>query len=141
MAGIRRVPIATTVAALDPEMAANNMQLRTAVMPSPPGSPPTTALAASVSRRNASASAAASAEFAYLCVPTPQGDDGSADLTYVRQAAADIGPTPEQLNQDLESRGITVEADAEVGLRLRHRRLRAARLAAALRRSRSPPAA
>ncbi len=31
------------------------------------------------------------AEFVFLCVQTPQGDDGSADLTYVRQAAADIG--------------------------------------------------
>jgi UDPglucose 6-dehydrogenase len=31
-------------------------------------------------------------EFVFLCVQTPQGDDGSADLTYVRQAAADIGP-------------------------------------------------
>jgi UDPglucose 6-dehydrogenase len=32
------------------------------------------------------------AEFVFLCVQTPQGDDGSADLTFVRQAAADIGP-------------------------------------------------
>ena len=31
-------------------------------------------------------------EFAYLCVPTPQGADGSADLTYLRAAAAEIGP-------------------------------------------------
>ena len=31
------------------------------------------------------------AEFVFLCVQTPQGDDGSADLTYVRQAASDIG--------------------------------------------------
>jgi UDPglucose 6-dehydrogenase len=31
-------------------------------------------------------------EFAYLCVQTPQGDDGSADLTYLQQAAAEIGP-------------------------------------------------
>ncbi|MDQ3978269.1 MAG: UDP-glucose/GDP-mannose dehydrogenase family protein [Actinomycetota bacterium] len=38
------------------------------------------------------ANAAASCEFAYLCVPTPQGPDGSADLTYLRQAAAEIGP-------------------------------------------------
>ncbi len=36
--------------------------------------------------------AVAGAEFVFLCVPTPQGDDGSADLSYVRQAAIDIGP-------------------------------------------------
>src|SRR5918996_1117233 len=38
------------------------------------------------------ASAARAAEFAYLCVPTPQGDDGSADLTYIEAAAREIGP-------------------------------------------------
>jgi UDPglucose 6-dehydrogenase len=31
-------------------------------------------------------------EFVYLCVPTPQGADGSADLSYVEAAAAEIGP-------------------------------------------------
>jgi UDPglucose 6-dehydrogenase len=31
-------------------------------------------------------------EFAYLCVPTPQSDDGSADLSYIEAAAAEIGP-------------------------------------------------
>ena len=38
------------------------------------------------------ARAAAAAEFAYLCVPTPQGDDGSADLSYIESAAREIGP-------------------------------------------------
>jgi UDPglucose 6-dehydrogenase len=38
------------------------------------------------------AAAARTAEFAYLCVPTPQGDDGSADLSYIESAARDIGP-------------------------------------------------
>ncbi|MGI9034348.1 MAG: UDP-glucose dehydrogenase family protein [Acidimicrobiales bacterium] len=38
------------------------------------------------------AGAAAGCEIAYLCVPTPQSDDGSADLSYLRQAAAEIGP-------------------------------------------------
>ncbi len=33
------------------------------------------------------------AEFHYLCVPTPQGADGSADLSYLEAAAAEIGPT------------------------------------------------
>ena len=32
------------------------------------------------------ATAAADCEFAYLCVPTPQGDDGSADLSYIEAA-------------------------------------------------------
>jgi UDPglucose 6-dehydrogenase len=36
--------------------------------------------------------AARQCEFAYLCVPTPQGDDGSADLSYIQAAAAEIGP-------------------------------------------------
>ena len=31
-------------------------------------------------------------EFVYLCVPTPQGEDGSADLSYIRAAAAEIAP-------------------------------------------------
>jgi UDPglucose 6-dehydrogenase len=31
-------------------------------------------------------------EFAYLCVQTPQGLDGSADLTYIQDAAREIGP-------------------------------------------------
>ena len=38
------------------------------------------------------ANAASDCEFAYLCVPTPQGDDGSADLTYVEAAASEIAP-------------------------------------------------
>jgi UDPglucose 6-dehydrogenase len=33
-----------------------------------------------------------SADVVFLCVPTPQDDDGSADLTYVRAAASEIGP-------------------------------------------------
>jgi UDPglucose 6-dehydrogenase len=32
------------------------------------------------------------AEFVFLCVQTPQGEDGSADLTYIREAAGEIGP-------------------------------------------------
>ena len=31
-------------------------------------------------------------EFIYLCVPTPQGDDGRADLSYVEAAAKEIAP-------------------------------------------------
>jgi len=36
--------------------------------------------------------AVANAQFAYLCVPTPQGADGSADLTYLVAAAEQIAP-------------------------------------------------
>ena len=36
--------------------------------------------------------AAEDCEFAYLCVPTPQGDDGAADLSYIEAAAAQIAP-------------------------------------------------
>ena len=38
------------------------------------------------------ANAAKDCQIAFLCVPTPQGDDGSADLTYVEAAATEIGP-------------------------------------------------
>jgi UDP-glucose 6-dehydrogenase len=38
------------------------------------------------------ATAAADCEIAFLCVPTPQGDDGSADLSYIEAAARQIGP-------------------------------------------------
>jgi len=38
------------------------------------------------------ANAAKDCEFAYLCVPTPQSEDGSADLSYLQQAATEIGP-------------------------------------------------
>ena len=34
----------------------------------------------------------AEAEFVFLCVPTPQGEDGSADLSYIEDAARSIGP-------------------------------------------------
>jgi UDPglucose 6-dehydrogenase len=37
-------------------------------------------------------SAVSGAEFVFLCLPTPQDEDGSADLTYVQAAAAEIGP-------------------------------------------------
>ncbi|MFK7918205.1 MAG: UDP-glucose/GDP-mannose dehydrogenase family protein [Ilumatobacter sp.] len=36
--------------------------------------------------------AAADADIVFLCVPTPQGDDGSADLSYIEQAAREIAP-------------------------------------------------
>jgi UDPglucose 6-dehydrogenase len=36
--------------------------------------------------------AVAGAEFVFLCVPTPQGEDGSADLSFVESVAREIGP-------------------------------------------------
>ncbi|HVT77006.1 MAG TPA: UDP-glucose/GDP-mannose dehydrogenase family protein [Acidimicrobiales bacterium] len=36
--------------------------------------------------------AAAEAEFIFLCLPTPQGEDGSADLSYVEAVARELGP-------------------------------------------------
>jgi UDPglucose 6-dehydrogenase len=38
------------------------------------------------------AAAVPDAEFVFLCVQTPQGSDGSADLTFVEQASTAIGP-------------------------------------------------
>lgn len=38
------------------------------------------------------AAAVRDCEIAFLCVPTPQGEDGSADLSYVEAAAAEIAP-------------------------------------------------
>ncbi|MEI7593248.1 MAG: UDP-glucose/GDP-mannose dehydrogenase family protein [Actinomycetes bacterium] len=45
------------------------------------------------------ANALAGSEFVYLCVPTPQGEDGSADLSYIEAAAREIAPglTPESI--------------------------------------------
>ena len=39
-----------------------------------------------------SAAAVAGREFVYLCVPTPQAADGSADLSYIEAAASEISP-------------------------------------------------
>jgi UDPglucose 6-dehydrogenase len=39
------------------------------------------------------AGAAASCEFAYLCVPTPQSPDGRADLSHIEDVARTIGPS------------------------------------------------
>jgi UDPglucose 6-dehydrogenase len=36
--------------------------------------------------------AAERADIVFLCVPTPQGDDGAADLSYIEAAAAEIAP-------------------------------------------------
>jgi UDPglucose 6-dehydrogenase len=36
--------------------------------------------------------AVSEAEFVFLCLPTPQGEDGSADLSYLEAVAQEIGP-------------------------------------------------
>jgi len=41
------------------------------------------------------ANAVPEAEFVFLCVPTPQAEDGSADLSYIEDAAREIGPALE----------------------------------------------
>ena len=38
------------------------------------------------------ANAVRDCEIAFLCVPTPEGDDGAADLSYIEAAAREIGP-------------------------------------------------
>ncbi len=38
------------------------------------------------------ANAAGAAEFVFLCVPTPQGDDGAADLSFVEDVTREIAP-------------------------------------------------
>ncbi len=38
------------------------------------------------------AEAVVGATFVFLCVPTPQGDDGAADLSFVEAAAREVGP-------------------------------------------------
>ncbi len=40
---------------------------------------------------DSAADAVTGAQFVFLCVPTPQGDDGSADLSYVESAAKEVG--------------------------------------------------
>ena len=67
--------------------------------------------------------AARQAEFVYLAVPTPQGDDGSADLSFIEGAAREIGPVlaetlvrffgePQNtaLIERLRKRGLTMES-------------------------------
>ena len=43
--------------------------------------------------RCGSAAAAAEADFIYLCVPTPQGPDGAADLSFLKAAVSEIAPS------------------------------------------------
>ena len=60
--------------------------------------------------------AARQAEFVYLAVPTPQGDDGSADLSFIEGAAREIGPVlaPEAIVINT-ARGGLIDSDALAG--------------------------
>jgi UDPglucose 6-dehydrogenase len=66
-----------------------------------------------------SAPAVVGAEFVFLCVPTPQGDDGSADLSYVRQAAGEIAahlePESVVINKSTVPVGSTRVVEAAMG--------------------------
>lgn len=52
------------------------------------------------------------AEAIFLCLPTPQGEDGSADLTHVMEIAGEIG---ELLNNNLEYKLIVNKSTVPVG--------------------------
>ncbi|HTX17206.1 MAG TPA: UDP-glucose/GDP-mannose dehydrogenase family protein [Bacteroidota bacterium] len=58
--------------------------------------------------------AVGSSEVVFLCLPTPEGDDGSADLTYVLAAAAEIGRTLKS-NSNKEYRIIVNKSTVPVG--------------------------
>src|SRR5579885_2121252 len=62
---------------------------------------------------------ASQSEFIYLCVPTPQGADGSADLSYIEGAARELGPVllPEAvvINKSTVPVGSTLVVEAALG--------------------------
>ncbi len=55
------------------------------------------------------------AEAIFICVGTPPGEDGSADLKYVLQAAADIGDAIEALGPDARPKMVVVKSTVPVG--------------------------
>jgi len=61
----------------------------------------------------------ADAEFVFLCVPTPQAEDGSADLSYIEDAARAIGPVvrPESvvINKSTVPVGSTLVVERALG--------------------------
>jgi len=63
--------------------------------------------------------AARGADIVFLCVPTPQGDDGSADLSYIQQAAAQIAAVLEPgavvVNKSTVPVGSTVAVERVLG--------------------------
>jgi UDPglucose 6-dehydrogenase len=65
------------------------------------------------------AQAVEAAEFVYLCVPTPQGADGSADLSYIQAAAWEIAPVLDEgaivVNKSTVPVGSTKVVEAVLG--------------------------
>lgn len=65
-----------------------------------------------------SQAAAEGADIVFLCVPTPQGDDGSADLSYIQQAAREIAPVLKSgavvVNKSTVPVGSTVAVEREL---------------------------
>ena len=63
--------------------------------------------------------AARGADIVFLCVPTPQGDDGSADLSYIQRAAAQIAPVLEPgaivVNKSTVPVGSTIAVERVLG--------------------------
>ncbi len=63
--------------------------------------------------------AAADAEFIFLCLPTPQGADGAADLSFIKAAAADIGPVLAAQSVVINKSTVPVGSAGEVAKKLR----------------------
>lgn len=63
--------------------------------------------------------ALAGAEFVFLCLPTPQGADGAADLSFIKQAATEIGPHLEAGAVVINKSTVPVGSVGEVARKLR----------------------
>jgi len=61
------------------------------------------------------------AEMIFICVGTPSGEDGRADLQYVLQAATDIGTVIKQLGPDAPPKTVIVKSTVPVGSTLKVR--------------------
>ena len=62
--------------------------------------------------------AVADAEFVFLCLPTPQGADGAADLSFIKDAAADIGPALQPQAVVINKSTVPVGSAGEVARKL-----------------------
>ncbi len=58
------------------------------------------------------------AEFVFLCLPTPQGADGAADLSYIKEAARHIGPLLQPGTVVINKSTVPVGSAGEVAKRL-----------------------
>ncbi len=59
------------------------------------------------------------AEFVFLCLPTPQGADGAADLSFIKRAAGHIGPLLEPGTVVINKSTVPVGSAGEVAKKLR----------------------